>query len=58
MMDSTHRPSDAPEYRRCPDCGKTTNWDIMVWLDGRCYCPKCYEHRKIERQIRRIEAET
>lgn len=48
MMDTTHRPTDTPIYRDCPDCGKKTDWDEMIWLDGRCTCQKCYEQRRKE----------
>lgn len=60
MMDSTHRPTDTPEYRRCPDCGNRTDWDTMIWLNGRCYCPKCYERRQEQEDFehKRTEAET
>lgn len=57
MMDSTHRPTDTPQYRRCPGCGKRTDWDIMTWLNGRCYCPTCYERRKAEDKIERAMKE-
>ena len=51
MMDSTHRPTDTPLYRLCPDCEKKTDWSTMIWLNGRCYCPACYERRKAEEKI-------
>ena len=57
MMDSTHRPTDTPLYRLCPDCKQRTDWDTMVWLNGRCYCPKCYELRRAEEKIERAMKE-
>lgn len=57
MMDSTHRTTDTPLYRLCPDCGNRTDWDTMIWLNGRCYCPKCYERRKAEEKIERVMKE-
>ena len=35
-----------PQYKRCPDCGDPTEWDRMIWLDGRCTCPACYAERR------------
>ena len=37
------RPTDAPLRKRCPVCGGMTDWDTMIWLEGRCTCPACYE---------------
>lgn len=30
----------------CQDCHKKQDAGSMVWVNGRCYCPKCYEYRK------------
>lgn len=40
----------ADGYKICPDCGKITAWDIMIWLDGKCTCPKCYEIRRNKKE--------
>lgn len=42
----SQRPTDAPQYKRCPDCGDLVDWDTMVWLNGRCTCPACYAARR------------
>ncbi len=47
------RPTDTPEYRKCPICGELVDWDTMVWLNGRCTCPSCYEHLRRELDTRR-----
>lgn len=31
---------------RCPKCGKLCDWGSMIWLNGRCTCPECYEKRR------------
>lgn len=51
----SQRPTDTPEYRRCPDCGNIVDWDTMIWLNGRCTCPSCYQHRKAEERISEME---
>lgn len=30
----------------CQDCHKKQDAGSMVWVNGRCVCPKCYEYRK------------
>ena len=52
----TRTPTDTPEYRRCPDCGQTVDWLDMVWLNGRCACPACYERRRAELDFERRRA--
>ena len=42
------RPTDAPLRKRCPACGDLTDWDTMIWLEGWCTCPACYEKRRAE----------
>lgn len=42
----TQRSDSAPTLRQCPDCGRLTDWDIMIWLNGRCTCPACYTKRR------------
>ncbi|HAG12390.1 MAG TPA: hypothetical protein DCG49_00830 [Ruminococcus sp.] len=51
----SQRPTDTPEYRHCPDCGESVDWDTMIWLNGRCTCPKCYQRRKAEERISEME---
>lgn len=42
------RPSDVPQYKECPLCGEIVDYDTMIWLNGYCTCPACYEHRRRE----------
>lgn len=38
----------------CKYCGKQELWGNMIWYNGKCMCPKCYENEKrIEDLIRR-----
>lgn len=41
----SQRPTDAPQYKRCPDCEAVADWDTMVWINGRT-CPACYAERR------------
>ena len=34
------------DYRLCPDCQQSVNYDDMVWLEGKCTCPSCYIKRR------------
>lgn len=35
---------DIPEESTiCKHCGKITQFDAMIWLDGEMYCPDCYK---------------
>ncbi|MBP5430802.1 hypothetical protein [Ruminococcus sp.] len=34
------------ELANCKICGKTVFWGELIWLHGRCMCPKCYEEAK------------
>lgn len=36
------------ELVECPDCHKRCEWGSMIWLNGLCTCPQCYEHRRRE----------
>ena len=38
------------ELKECPMCGKLYVWENMIWLDGLCTCPECYEKRKNEKR--------
>ena len=51
----SQRPTDTPEYRCCPDCGNTVDWDTMIWLNGRCTCPSCYQRRISAERIKELE---
>jgi len=44
MMDDIYF-SDPVE---CPDCHKRCEWGSMIWLNGHCTCPQCYEQRRRE----------
>lgn len=30
------------EERKCPRCGGYENWNLMVHVNGKFYCQKCY----------------
>lgn len=37
------------EYKEvvvCKYCGNQEFWANMVWLNGKCMCPRCYENEK------------
>lgn len=51
-MDSTHRPTDEPQYRECPECGELVDWDTVIWLNGKCTCPDCYERIRLKIAVR------
>lgn len=36
------------DYRICPDCQKSVNYDDMIWLNGKCTCPSCYIKRRAQ----------
>ena len=31
------------ERTKCPVCLDMTTYGEMIWLNGKCVCPKCYE---------------
>lgn len=39
------------DNRICPMCRKETDYMSMVWLDGLCTCPSCYEARKKDEEL-------
>lgn len=39
------------DKRICPMCRKETDFMNMVWLDGLCTCPSCYEARKKDEEL-------
>lgn len=30
----------------CPHCKKETVYAEMIWLDGECLCPRCYQNKR------------
>lgn len=36
---------------QCPDCHKINDIGSMVWVNGRCVCPACYDKRKDENEL-------
>ena len=36
------------DYRLCPDCQQSVNYDDMIWLNGKCTCPQCYIKRRAQ----------
>ena len=36
------------DYRLCPDCQQSVNYDDMIWLNGKCTCPSCYIKRRAQ----------
>lgn len=53
MMDDIYF-SDPVE---CPDCHKRCEWGSMIWLNGHCTCPDCYEQRRRELDQKRGKEE-
>lgn len=41
-------PESKEDYRLCPDCQQSVNYDDMIWLDGKCTCPSCYIKRRAQ----------
>lgn len=41
------------DYRLCPDCQQSVNYDDMVWLEGKCTCPSCYIKRRAQLDAQR-----
>jgi len=33
---------------KCPMCGRDVLWGNMIWLNGQCTCPRCYEIKRAE----------
>ena len=40
--------SQQADYRLCPDCQQSVNYDDMIWLNGKCTCPSCYIKRRAQ----------
>ena len=42
------------EIKICPMCKKEVLWDNMIWLEGQCTCPQCYQHKRmlLDREIK------
>lgn len=40
--------SQQVDYRLCPDCQQSVNYDDMIWLEGKCTCPSCYIKRRAQ----------
>jgi len=34
------------EIKKCPTCKSMVKYGDMIWLNGLCTCPKCYEVRR------------
>ena len=41
-------PEPKEDYRLCPDCQHSVDYDDMVWLNGKCTCPSCYIKRRAQ----------
>lgn len=35
---------------KCQVCQKIYETGMMIWSNGRCLCPKCYEENKNDKQ--------
>ena len=31
---------------KCPNCKEDVKNGDMIWLDGECLCPQCYEYKR------------
>lgn len=31
---------------QCPKCKEDVKYGDMIWLDGECLCPSCYQHKR------------
>ena len=36
------------EVKDCPICGKKVVYGDMIWLNGQCTCPECYQKKRDE----------
>jgi len=36
----------------CPVCECDVKWGLMVWLNGKCTCPDCYERELLDMKIK------
>ena len=34
------------EMQQCPVCQEMVAYGDMIWLDGMCTCPRCYNSRR------------
>lgn len=32
----------------CPKCNKDVRYGDMIWLNGECLCPDCYQYKRQE----------
>ena len=38
----------------CKYCGAITEYDNMIWLNGKCMCPSCYKREKEKERKRQL----
>ena len=36
------------EIKKCPVCGCDVVYGDMIWLNGQCTCPECYQKKRDE----------
>ena len=34
------------ELKQCPNCKQEVMYGDMIWLNGECLCPSCYQHKR------------
>lgn len=39
------------EVVKCKYCGQSTTYGCLIWLNGKCMCPLCYEKEKVKEHI-------
>lgn len=39
----------------CKYCGAITEYDNMIWLNGKCMCPSCYKREKEKERKRQLQ---
>ena len=35
---------------KCFDCGTLCDLGLIIWVNGKCSCPECYEKKRKEKE--------
>lgn len=58
MIEATIAKTELDEMTRqvnCPQCGRTTTYWELTWLNGKITCPSCYMARRAAEDAKRKE---